>query len=100
MRQPCSSIPCYVCMHVWVIHALYVCMGVYLYVRAFTITQLTIPQGWGLGNLVSISPWSAEGSRKYGITLSIFDWTLIYNHLAFRQVTNISKPQLNESKNT
>lgn len=79
---------------VCVIHVLYMCMRVYLYVRAFSITQVTIPQKWGLGNHVSIPSWSAEGSPKYELILSIFDWNLIYNLLDFRQVINIPKPQL------
>lgn len=95
MKQPFFSIPCYVCVCVFVlIHVLYMCMRVYLHVHAFSITQVTIPQGWGLGNRVSVPSLSSEGSPKYALILSIFDWTLIYNLLDFRQVTNIPKPQL------
>ena len=83
MKQSCSSIPCYMCMYVWVIHVLYMCMRVYLYARAFSITQVTLPQGWGSGDILSISSRSAKGSPKYALILSGFDWTLVYNHLDF-----------------
>lgn len=91
MKQLYPSIPCYMCIRVGVIHVLYMCMRVYLYVCPVSIIQVTILQGWHLGDHVSIPPLVCLG--KYAHILSLFDRTLIYNHLDFGHVTNISKPQ-------